>query len=173
MIKEEELFQVGSTQKPHAIHGEISVSFNNHFFDLDECPFVVLNIDGIFVPFFIESYRYKTDTVALIKFEGVDSDAEAKKLSNLSIFLPLKFRQENEDEANNIRYFIGFKVIDSELGELGKIVEVDESTINVLFVLETEIGEELLIPATDDFVEKIDDEYRIIYMNLPEGLVGA
>jgi ribosomal 30S subunit maturation factor RimM len=29
----------------------------------------------------------------------------------------------------------------------------------------------LLIPATDDFVEEIDDEKREITMNLPDGLL--
>ncbi len=171
MIKEDELFLVGNTQKPHAIHGEMSVTFSNHSFDLDECPFVVLNIDGIFVPFFIESYRYKTDTTALIKFEGIDSDVAAKKLSNLSIYLPLKYRQESGNDEDNIRYFIGFKVMDSVLGELGRIADIDDTTANVLFVLATPKGDELLIPATDNFVEKIDDKKQILYMHLPEGLI--
>ncbi|MDR1698545.1 MAG: ribosome maturation factor RimM [Prevotellaceae bacterium] len=170
MIKEEELFQIGNLHKPHAIHGEMSATFTSHSVDLDECPFMVLNIDGIFVPFFIESYRYKTDTTALIKFEGIDSEEEAKRLSNLSIYLPLKYRQENQDNENDIHYFTGFKVIDSALGELGRITDIDDSTANVLFIITTLNGEELLIPATDDFVEKIDEKNRILLMNLPEGI---
>ena len=172
MIKEKELFQIGNTQKPHAIHGELSVMFNSQAFDLDECPFVVLNVDGIFVPFFIESYRFKTDRAALIKFEGVDTEAEAKRLSRLAVFLPIKYRKTNAETETDIRYFIGFTVIDPALGTLGRVAEIDDTTINTLFIISTDSGQELLIPATDDFVEKMDDEQRILYMNLPEGLMS-
>ena len=48
---------------------------------------------------------------------------------------------------------------------------VDDSTANILFSVITESGEEFLIPATDDFVEEIDDEKREITMNLPDGLL--
>lgn len=39
-------------------------------------------------------------------------------------------------------YFIGFKVEDVNHGELGEIVAVDDSTMNVLFAIEKD-GEEL------------------------------
>ena len=54
---------------------------------------------------------------------------------------------------------------------IGTIEGVDDSTANILFSVITEGGEELLIPATDDFVEEIDDEKREITMNLPDGLL--
>ena len=45
------------------------------------------------------------------------------------------------------------------------------STTNVLFVVERENGEELLIPATDDLVVSVDEKAKKIEMNIPEGLL--
>ena len=65
---------------------------------------------------------------------------------------------------------LGYKIY-SDRKLIGTIEGVDDSTANILFSVITESGEELLIPATDDFVEEIDDEKREITMNLPDGLL--
>ena len=70
MIKREELIKIGQFNKPHALHGEISFTFTNDIFDRTECEYIVCNIDGIFVPFFIEEYRFKSNTTGLIKLIG-------------------------------------------------------------------------------------------------------
>ena len=53
----------------------------------------------------------------------------------------------------------------------GIYADVDMSTANVLFVVERENGEELLIPATDDLVVSVDEKAKKIEMNIPEGLL--
>ncbi|KAA6309227.1 Ribosome maturation factor RimM, partial [termite gut metagenome] len=57
------------------------------------------------------------------------------------------------------------------LGTLGKITDIDTSTINTLFVVENEKGE-LLIPVCEEFIIEIDYENKRIRMNLPDGLVN-
>ena len=66
---------------------------------------------------------------------------------------------------------MGYTIIDSHFGRLGKIIAIDDQTINVLFIVEHQ-GRELMIPAADDFVEDIDDEECTITMNLPQGLIN-
>ena len=171
MITKNEIFPIGQTAKPHGIKGELSFNFSKDNFDEEKLPYYIFEIDGIFVPFFVEDYRYKTDTTALIKLEGIDNDEQARLLSNHTIYIHQKFVLKESEEDLGIHFFVGFTVIDDKLGSLGQITEVDESTVNVLFVIDNK-GEELLIPATDDFITQIDEEKRIIYMNLPEGLVN-
>jgi len=43
--------------------------------------------------------------------------------------------------------------------------------MNVLFVV-TDSATEYLIPATEDFITEIDDNQKIIRMELPEGLIS-
>ena len=68
-------------------------------------------------------------------------------------------------------YFIGFTATDKSLGHLGEIVEIDDSTINTLFVVEKD-GEEILIPAQEEFIADIDHDGQTILFDLPEGLVS-
>ena len=71
MIKKDEVFKIGIFNKPHGVKGEISFTFTDDIFDRVECEYLVCLLDGIFVPFFIEEYRFRSDTTALVKLEGV------------------------------------------------------------------------------------------------------
>ena len=121
MITREELIRIGRFNKPHGVKGELSFTFTDDVFDRTECSYIVCEIDGIFVPFFIEEYRFKSDTTALIKLEDVDNEADARPFTLLDVYFPKSYYKEsNEDEAPG-DYFIGFTVIDSEKGVLGRL----------------------------------------------------
>ena len=170
MIEREELIKIGRFNKPHGVKGELSFTFTDDVFDRTDCPYIVCEIDGIFVPFFIEEYRFKSDTTALMKLEDVDNETDARAFSLLDVYFPKSYYDTAVEEEAPSDYFIGFTVVDSERGELGKIVAVDDSTENVLFEIDHE-GRELLVPAVDEFVSEIDEENRRLYMTIPEGLL--
>lgn len=171
MIKEEDVFKIGKFVKPHGIKGEISFAFENNIFDKVDCPYIICLIDGIFVPFFIKEYRFKGSETALLLLEDVSSDIQAKKFSGLDVYFPRTHFNETNDTEYTLDYFIDFEVIDEQAGSLGKIIEVDDLTINTLFLLNTPDNEELIIPASDDFITNIDGDNKILYVKLPEGLI--
>lgn len=171
MIRREELIKIGQFNKPHGVRGELSLTFTDDVFDRAESPYIVCCIDNIFVPFFIEEYRFKTDTTALVKLVDVENDNDARAFANLEVFYPKRYYIENEEEETPDDYFIGYTINDITHGVLGEVVAIDDSTINVLFVVETPDKEELLIPVQETFVRAIDEEKRIIHMDLPDGLI--
>ena len=81
MIKENEVFKIGKFIKPHGIKGEMNFSFENDVFDRVDCPYLICRIDNILVPFFIEEYRFKGKETALIKFEDIDNEEKARRMS--------------------------------------------------------------------------------------------
>lgn len=172
MIKENEVFKIGKFTKPHGIKGEISFSFDNDIFDRVDCPYLICSINGIYVPFFVEGYRFKRKDTALITFEGIDSEEKAIRFTGIEVYFPRKYYEEdpNEDLEYSWNFFIGFRVIDKNAGELGTIEEVDEKTLNTLFLIKDNENE-LIIPATENFIEKIDSRKKIIYLQLPDGLI--
>lgn len=172
MIKDSEVFKIGKLIKPHGIKGEISFAFDNDVFDRVDCPYLICRINGIFVPFFIEEYRFKGSETALITFEDIDSEQKAQRMSGLEVFFPRKYYDEETDDdiEYSWNFFIGFSVIDKVSGKLGIIEAVDEKTLNTLFLIKNN-DEELIIPATEDFIEKIDAKKKVLYLNLPEGLI--
>ena len=173
MIKREDLIKIGQFNKPHGIKGEISFTFTNDVFDESECNFLICEIDGIFVPFFIESYRFKSNATALIKFEKIETDRQAKLLTNLEVYFPKQYltESENSGDITSWDYFVGYEMINNFLGKIGIITDVDETTINVLFIVE-QVGEkDLLIPASEHLISKIDTDNKKLYVTLPEGLI--
>ena len=122
MIKKEEVFKIGIINKPHGVKGEVSFTFTDDIFDrVEDCDYLVLLLDGILVPFFIEEYRFRSDNVALVKFEGIDSTEKARTLTNVEVYYPVKF-MDDQEEISSWNYFIGFRVEDIHHGCLGTVV---------------------------------------------------
>lgn len=170
MITLEEISPIGYTTKPHGIKGELSITVEKNIFDEDETPYFILEMDGIFVPFFIENFRFKTESTAIYKFENINSEDQAKELAGKTVYIKNEFKIDTEEDEEGVQFFVGFEVVDKNSGSLGTIKIVDESTKNTLFVIDNH-GDELLIPATDYYITDIDELNQIIYMDLPEGLV--
>ena len=165
-----ELSQIGRTQKPHGIKGELNIVFQQpEYADIDT-GFYFLEVDGIPVPFFVEEFAFSNDTTARVKFEDVEDEKMASRYKNLSVFLPREMVENVQiSDVSPWEFYVGFSVIDQNSNNLGIITEVDEATINVLFLVEK--GEEKwLIPATEDFITAVDEKNKKVEMNLPEGL---
>ena len=170
MIKKEEVFKIGIINKPHVVKGEVSFTFTDDIFDrVEDCDYLVLLLDGILVPFFIEEYRFRSDNVALVKFEGIDSTEKARTLTNVEVYYPVKF-MDDQEEISSWNYFIGFRVEDIHHGCLGTVVDVDDATMNVLFVIENG-DEEVLLPAHEEFILDIDRKKKILKVDIPDGLL--
>jgi 16S rRNA processing protein RimM len=183
MIHRDELIQIGQFKKPHGIKGEIAFSFtdvmagltrhplNDDFFLPTQCPFLICEINGILVPFRVDNYRLISDSTAYIQLKNIDSDQKACILTHKKVFFPKKYVEENiENDSFTWDYFIGFTLTDERLGKIGRIVEVNKATINTLFIVERE-NEEILIPAVEEFIIRIDENQKEWIVALPEGLV--
>jgi 16S rRNA processing protein RimM len=170
MIRRDEIFPIGQINKPHGINGEMSFTFTTDVFDREDVPYFILDMQGILVPFFLQEYRFKGSTTGLLKFEGVTNEEQARAFFGLTIFLPKSFLEKVEDDEIEVDYFAGFSLVDTKKGLIGIISEVDKTTENYLFVI-PKPNDELLIPAGEEYIQRIDHEKKIIYVQLPEGLL--
>ena len=94
MIKKEEVYKIGLFNKPHGIPGELQFTFTDDIFDRVDCDYLVCLLDGIFVPFFMEEYRFRSDSTALVKLEGVDTAERARMFTNVEVYFPMKHAEE-------------------------------------------------------------------------------
>lgn len=170
MIAKEQVFPIGQIIKPHGVGGEMSFDFRSDVFDRKDVGFLIFEIDGILVPFEIESYRFKNSSVVLLKLDGVDSDDDARVFSGLTVYVSTDYLEEEEQAEIDLGYFTGFMLTDIKYGEIGLVSEVDQTTENVLFVV-LRGSDELLIPVGDDYILNIDHEKKILQLELPEGLL--
>ena len=167
MLKKEDFVYFGKFLKPHGTKGEIGLQ-GDTFALGDGCDFVACDIDGILVPFFFESVRPKNGDTLIAKMERMETADEVRYLTNRDAFIPRRWVEESDEVS--LGYFIGFMATDRTLGDIGEITDIDESTINTLFVVENNDGE-ILIPAQEEFIVDIDHENNRIILDLPEGLV--
>ncbi len=170
MIKKEDVFKIGVINKPHGVKGEVSFTFTDDIFDRVECEYLILLLDGILVPFFMEEYRFRSENVALVKFEDVDDAERARRLTNVEVYFPKKYMEE-QDGISSWNFFVGFRVEDVRHGYLGEVTAVDESTLNVLFAIERD-GEELLLPAHEEFIVGVDQKAKLLMVDVPDGLIS-
>lgn len=172
MINRDSVYKIGIIGKPHGIHGEVQFRCTDDIFDRYESDYIILDRDGILVPFFIESYRFRSEEVVLIKFCDINSDQAARELTGAEVFFSREAADLDEEHLTWAQV-VGFDLFDlSTQKNIGKITHVDEATINLLFEVVTNEGNEHLIPIGEDLIETIDKANRIIRMNIPEGLLS-
>lgn len=171
MIGKDELIHFGTITKPHGLDGEVNL-LTDFDVDIDLLKRVVMDVDGIYVPFFIESLRPKGATTLLVRFDGIDSVERASGLTGHTAYLLKKDNLVDDDDDGRLYLsdLIGFNAVDDKEHAIGEIVDVDYSTENTLFVIETAEGEELLVPAVDDFIQDIDVDGCRLTLLLPPGL---
>ena len=165
MILEKEVFRAGTINKTHGVNGELNCNINADTIDMAE--YIVLDMDGIFVPFFVSNIRIKSSNSVLITLEDVEDETEARKLIGKDIYLPIELM--SDDDMLSYEYFVGFTVVNTD-EKLGDISFVDDQTVNILFGIKTEDGE-ILLPAVEDFIVEVDNENKILYTNYPVELV--
>ncbi len=168
MIREEDVYKIGVIGKTHGVKGELSIHVDDDVFDRVDADYLVLRLDGIFVPFFMEEYRFRSEEVVLMKFVSVDTQERARELTGTEVFFPRQLAESEEETEMSMAQIVGFSIVnDADGKEVGRVENIDDSTVNTLFELDNGI----LIPATDDMVTEIDMEKRIVRMLLPEGLL--
>ena len=164
-----EVYKIGRLGKAHGVKGEVTFHFDDDVFDRVDADYLVIEVDGILVPFFIEEYRFKTDTTAIMKLEGIDTQERARELTGCDVFFPRDLADDDDEGQLSLAFLVGFTIVDAASGKtVGTIDSIDDSTANILFCLE----DGTLIPASDDLITNIDTSRRSILMQLPEGLLS-
>ncbi len=172
MIRPEDVYQIGRMGKVHGLKGEINFQFTDDVWDRTDSDYIICEVDGILVPFFIEEYRFRSDSTAIMKLEDLESADAVQFLVNSDVYFEKKYQEELDEDEVALNYFIGFKMVDGDNGqEIGTIIDIDDKTDNWLFIIERKDGNEVMIPAHEEFISEIKQEEKTMVMDLPLGLL--
>lgn len=172
MIRQEDVYQIGRMGKTHGLKGEINFQFTDDVWDRADSDYIICEVDGILTPFFIEEYRFRSDSTAIMKLEDLDSADAVQFLVNSNVYLEKKYQEELDEDEVSLHYFIGFRMIDGDNGnEIGTISDIDDNTDNWLFIVQRPDGSEVMIPAHEEFIAEIKQEEKTMVMDLPLGLL--
>ena len=168
MIRQEDVYRIGRLGKTHGVRGEVSLLFDDDVFDRVDADYLVLELDGILVPFFFEEYRFRSDSVALVKFCDIDTQERARELTGCDVYFPRALAADDEAPLS-LNSLVGFDIIEATTGQtVGRIAAIDDQTANVLFELE----DGTLVPASEELITHIDNKQKTITIALPEGLLS-
>ena len=165
MILEKEIFKAGKINKTHGVNGELNCAIDAD--TIDRAEYMVLDMDGIFVPFFISNIRVKSSNSVLLTLEDIETETDARNLVGKDIYLPIHLM--SDEDMLSYEYFVGFTMVNAD-EKLGEISFVDDQTVNILFGISAEDGD-ILLPAVEDFIMEVDNENKILYTNYPNELV--
>lgn len=170
-MKKDNCFYLGKIVKKYSFKGELLAKLDTDEPDLYEnLDAIFIDLKGNLVPFFIEASQLHKSNLLRLKFEDVDTEADADALMKSELYLPLDLLPKLEGNKFYFHEVIGFTMKDETFGEVGKITAINDSTAQALFEVDRN-GIEILIPMNDEFITKVDRAHKTITVNTPEGLI--
>ncbi len=171
-MKKEDAYYPGYIVKALGIDGGLLVGFDTSDIErYEELETVFILIDGKLVPFFIEDISIRPAVKeAVIYLEDIDTVEKARELCAREMYLPLDFLPPSARKAFQDQQVTGYRAYQVNGEYIGEISKILDFPGNPVFSLLKD-NKEILIPAADDLIEKIDHEEKRIYLAPPPGLL--
>lgn len=167
----ENLLQVGAITSTHGIKGEVKVFPTtddvNRFKKLKE---VVLDTGKEQITLQIQGVKFFKQFV-ILKFKGIDNINDIEKYKGKSLFVTRENAVKLEKDEYFIADILGSTVEDEDGNILGTLKDVIVTGANDVYVVENEVGKELLFPAIKECVLNVDVEQSKITVHIMPGLL--
>ena len=167
----QEYFEIGQIVNHFGIKGMVKVNpFTNDISQFEELKSVLVEKNGKLLDIQIEEVKYSKNQI-LLKLKGIDTVEEAEKYRNCYI----KIARENAKKLPKNTYFIadllGLTVYTDENILLGKVEDIYNSGANDIYVIKSDDGKQILLPAIKEVIKQIDLEQEKIMVHLIKGLI--
>jgi len=171
-MKKDEAYYLGKIVKRYGIKGELLAKIDTDEPESYENTEVIfLDINGKLVPYFLNKATLHKATTLRLDFEDINNLEDADNLIGKEIYLPLKDLPELTGNKFYFHEIIGFDAVDKKRGKIGKISAVNDTSPQHYFIIKNEDDKEILIPVSDDVIEKVDRANKQIIFDTPEGLI--
>lgn len=165
-------FYLGTILKLHGVHGGLVLKVEIDFFDLliDKMESIFIETDEQLVPFFISEIDYLNEDTAIVLFDDYTDEISAREFIGCKTYLPDELMPDETSARSDLTLIRGYMVIDSNFGEIGIVSDVLQYSYN--YILQVMKGSnEILIPASEEIIDEINNEKRIIRVTTPDGLI--
>ncbi len=168
-MTKEECYRLGNITKPFGYKGQMVF-----YLDVDS-PQDYAELDSAFIETKtgLVPYFFKVDNIngnkAVVTFEDLTPD-EAQALAGHDLYLPLDLLPKLTGNQFYFHEVTGFRVIDSQYGDIGTLQSIIEYPAQPLFQIDKE-GKEILIPVIDPVIKLVDRENKTLHIEAPNGLI--
>ncbi|WP_242133717.1 ribosome maturation factor RimM [Aestuariivivens marinum] len=170
-MQKDDCFYLGKIVKKYSFKGEVLAKLDTDQPELYEhLDAIFLDLRNNLIPFFIEHSQLHKSELLRIKFEDVDSEADADAILKSDLYLPLELLPKLQGNKFYFHEVIGFTINDKNYGNVGVIKSINDSTAQSLFEIDNN-GKEILIPMNDEFILEVNRETKTILVETPEGLI--
>lgn len=167
----QEYFQVGSITTTHGLKGEVKV------YPTTEDPYrfkklkqVLLEEKQGFVTLNIRSVKFFKNIV-IIGFEEFTDINQVEGLRGKKLFVSRENAIKLKKDEYYIPDLIGIRVIDDTDKELGILKDVLSTGANDVYVVKTDEGKEILLPAIKECILSVDTENELMVVHVMDGLL--
>ena len=163
MITNEQVISIGRLTRTHGKRGELQCLMSNEYWDNADATFLILKLDNILVPFRVQDWRGKGSDSLIFQLDNITDEQEAQRLIGTEAFMLLSDMNQEDEVMPTWQSLVGYRVMDTDQGELGTVDQVDETTINTLITF----SDGRLIPIHEDFIIDINAEDKLLTICLP------
>ena len=167
----EQYLRVGVIASTHGLKGEVKV-----FPTTDEperfrkLKKVFLDTGKEYLPLKIKSVKFFKNQV-ILKFDEFQDINEVEKYRGKDLLIDREQALPLAKNENFIVDLIDMDVYDEEEQCLGTLTDVLQTGANDVYVVETEEGKEILLPAIPSCILEVDVEAAKMIVRIPEGLL--
>jgi len=171
MFNPDEFFQIGKVVKASGNSGEVIVFLEKGDHpEITKLESVFIRLYGNLIPFFIEHITKKSNSQFLVKFLDAGSPDETEELIGKAVFLPKSLKPRQKKSKSSVPDIIGYQVVDSNFGELGRVTDILEFPMQEIIEIEHK-DKTVLIPLAEELITGIDPKKKILWIEAPEGLI--
>ena len=163
MITDQQVISIGRITRTHGKRGEIQCLTSNEYWENADATFLILSIDNILVPFRVLDWRGKGSDSLIFQLDRINDEQMAQQFVGCQAYMLATDLSEDDELLPTWQSITGYRVIDTNQGELGTIIHVDETTINTLITLDND----QLIPLHEDFIINIEPDKQLLTICLP------
>ncbi len=166
-----ELLRVGVVAGSHGLRGELKLRSEDPDFSvlLEHDELYLQQSDGAPVPCRIR-HRGSVRGNLLVKLDGFDEVARADDYRGAAVLIDPARLPELSPGTYYWHQLRGLRAVDRTEGDLGVLTEMFTTAAHDIYVVMGPFGE-VLIPAVDRFLVRVDRSAGVVFFDLPEGLV--
>ena len=167
----EPYLRVGVISSTHGLKGEVKVfpttDDPERFRDLKQ---VFLDTGKEYLPLKITGVRFFKNQV-ILKFKEFQDINEVERYRGRDLLITRDQAVPLEENENFITDLIDLEVFDDTEQRLGILTDVLQTGANDVYVVETDEGKQILLPAIPSCILKVDLENERMLVHVPEGLL--
>lgn len=168
----EDLLQVGVITTTHGVRGEVKVfpttDSAERFQDLD---YVILDAGREQIRLEIQGVKFFKN-LAILKFKGIDNINDIEKYKGKGLWIPREEAQPLGENEYYVADLQGLQVYLENGTLFGILKDVMETGANDVYIVTTEDGKEVLLPAIKECIREVNIEEGKMMIHLMDGLLG-